>query len=49
LEINGWALPILVEEAIRAQSAKVDVVSQASFTSYGFHDSLESALKKAKR
>jgi len=49
LEINGWALPILVEEAIRAQSANVDVVSQASFTSYGFHDSLESALKKAKR
>jgi len=49
LEINGWALPILVDEAIRAQSAKVDIVSQASLTSYGFHDSLTSALKKAKQ
>jgi uncharacterized protein with FMN-binding domain len=47
LEINGWALPELAEEAIQAQTAKVDIVSQATMTTYGFQDSLGSALAKA--
>jgi uncharacterized protein with FMN-binding domain len=45
--ISGWALPILRSEAIRAQSAQIDMVSQASITAEGFQESLESALKQA--
>lgn len=45
--ISNWALPILRSEAIRAQSAQVDVVSQASITAEGFQLSLASALKQA--
>jgi uncharacterized protein with FMN-binding domain len=46
-EISTWALPILKTEAIRAQSAKVDIVSQASITAEGFEQSLASALRQA--
>jgi uncharacterized protein with FMN-binding domain len=45
--ISGWALPILRSEAIRAQSAQVDMVSQASITADGFKQSLASALRQA--
>jgi uncharacterized protein with FMN-binding domain len=45
--ISSWALPILKSEAIRAQSAQVDIVSQASITAEGFQESLASALKQA--
>ena len=45
--ISSWALPILRSEAIRAQSAQVDVVSQASITAEGFQQSLASALGRA--
>jgi uncharacterized protein with FMN-binding domain len=45
--ISSWALPILRSEAIRAQSAQVDIVSQASITSEGFQETLASALKQA--
>jgi uncharacterized protein with FMN-binding domain len=46
-EISEWAIPSLVEETIKAQSAKIDWVSQASFTSNQFQKSLASALARA--
>ena len=48
LDISAWALPILAEEAIEAQSAEVGIVSQATFTSTAFRTSLGSALVQAK-
>jgi len=48
-EISEWAIPTLVEETIKAQSAKVDWVSQASFTSDQFQKSLASALARAQK
>ena len=48
-EINGYALPLLTQEAIAAQSADIDVVSGATFTSDGYTRSLQSALDKAGR
>ncbi len=46
--ISSFALPILKQEAITAQSANVDAVSGASYTSPAFMQSLASALTKAK-
>ncbi len=46
-EINATALPILVQETITAQSAKIDMVSGATVTSDGYLTSLQSALDKA--
>lgn len=46
--INSIAMPLLIEEAISAQSAEVDIVSGATQTSKAFRKSLESALAKAK-
>ncbi|WP_184454505.1 FMN-binding protein [Schaalia hyovaginalis] len=37
----------LVSEAIAAQSAQVDSISGASFTSEGFKEALQSALDQA--
>jgi uncharacterized protein with FMN-binding domain len=45
--INSQATPILVQEAIEAQSADVDVVSGATMTSEAFMESLDSALSQA--
>jgi uncharacterized protein with FMN-binding domain len=42
------ALPILREEFLRAQSANVQLVSGASYTSQAFEQSLQAALAKAK-
>lgn len=47
-EINGFALPQLVAEAIQAQSANVDAVSGATASSGAFQESLASALAQAK-
>lgn len=47
VEINSVAMPILRQEAIRAQSARIDAVSGASDSSSAFIQSLDSALKKA--
>ncbi|MEU6411321.1 FMN-binding protein [Microbispora sp. NPDC046933] len=47
LEINNEALPILNEEALSAQSAQIDTVSGATYTSDGYIRSLQSALDKA--
>jgi uncharacterized protein with FMN-binding domain len=46
-EINSYALPILNQEAMSAQSAQVDAVSGASYTSEGYVQSLQSAIDKA--
>ena len=46
-QINSYAIPILSQEAIAAQSAKVDMVSGATYTSTGYLQSLQSALDKA--
>jgi uncharacterized protein with FMN-binding domain len=46
-EINADAVPTLVDETITAQSAKIDMVSGATYTSTGYIDSLQSALDKA--
>jgi uncharacterized protein with FMN-binding domain len=46
-EINGYALPILIQETLDAQSAKIDMVSGATVTSNGYAQSLQSALDQA--
>ena len=45
-EINNYAVPILRQEIIDAQSAQIDTVSGATYTSGGYRDSLQSALDK---
>lgn len=45
--INSFAMPQLISEAIQAQSANVDAITGASFTSAAFIESLQSALNKA--
>jgi len=46
-EINSQAAPILVQETLTAQSANIDTVSGASYTTAGYIQSLQSALDKA--
>jgi uncharacterized protein with FMN-binding domain len=46
-EINSQALPILIDETIRAQSADIDMVSGATVTSDGYLRSLQAALDEA--
>lgn len=38
------AVPVLIEETLRAQSADVDTVSGATVTSDGYRESLQAAL-----
>lgn len=45
--INQQAIPYLQQEAIRAQSANVQVVTGATYTSQAFQQSLQSALQLA--
>jgi uncharacterized protein with FMN-binding domain len=45
--INQQAMPILIQEAIQAQKADVDVVTGATDTSQAFIQSLGSALRQA--
>src|SRR3954454_3988139 len=46
-QINARALPILVSETLKAQSATIDMVSGATYTCDGYLTSLQSALDKA--
>ncbi|MFE4959901.1 FMN-binding protein [Streptomyces sp. NPDC056653] len=46
-QIASYALPRLTQEAIGAQSAHIDAVSGASYTSQGYIQSLQSALDRA--
>lgn len=45
--INQQAMPWLTQEAIQVQSANVDLISGATFTSQAFAMSLQSALQQA--
>jgi uncharacterized protein with FMN-binding domain len=47
-EINSYALPQLRREALAAQSADIDMVSGATYTSTGYQQSLQSALDSAR-
>ncbi|MFG1704245.1 FMN-binding protein [Nonomuraea sp. M3C6] len=47
IEINDRALPILRQETMSAQSAQIDSVSGASYTSDGYIRSLQSAIDRA--
>lgn len=47
--INQQALPVLQQEAIRAQSSAVDIVSGATYTSEAFAKSLDYALTQAQQ
>lgn len=46
-EINDRAVPQLNDETIQAQSANIDTVSGATYTSDGYRQSLQSALDAA--
>ncbi|MFI6875552.1 FMN-binding protein [Streptomyces sp. NPDC050400] len=46
-QINASAIPVLVQETLDAQSAHVDTVSGATYTSEGYINSLQSALDQA--
>ena len=46
-EINSYALPILTQETLDAQSASIDMVSGATVTSEGYLASLQSAIDQA--
>ena len=47
VQISNYAIPILSQEAVQAQSAKIDMVSGATFTSRGYIQSLQDALDQA--
>lgn len=47
-EINSQAVPILNQETVQSQSANIDMVSGATYTSDGYVQSLQSALDQAK-
>jgi uncharacterized protein with FMN-binding domain len=46
-QIDAMAIPKLNSETLAAQSAQIDAVSGASYTSAGYKQSLQSALDKA--
>jgi uncharacterized protein with FMN-binding domain len=46
-EINAYAVPTLQQETLSAQSAQIDMVSGATYTSDGYIQSLQSALDQA--
>lgn len=48
VQIAQYATPILRQEAIRRDSAHIDVVSGATYTSEGYAQSLQSALDAAR-
>lgn len=45
--INSVAMPYLVQEAVQAQNANINLISGATFSSMGFVKSLGSALSAA--
>ncbi|MEJ6553551.1 FMN-binding protein [Microbacterium esteraromaticum] len=46
-QINQRALPMLISETTSAQSARVDMISGATYTSEGYLQSLQSAIDQA--
>ena len=47
ISISGYAIPLLIQDALRTQSANVATISGASYTSQAFMTSLASAMAKA--
>jgi uncharacterized protein with FMN-binding domain len=47
VEISNFAVPQLRQSALTKQSANVDAVSGATYTSAGYQQALQSALDKA--
>ena len=47
--IAQYAAPILRSEALTAQSAQINLVSGATYTSEGYAQSLQAALDQARR
>lgn len=45
--INNYALPILDQEVVQAQSASIDTISGATVTTDGYLQSLQSAIDQA--
>lgn len=45
--ISSYAAPVLEQETLSAQTAQIDLVSGATYTSEGFQQSLQSALNQA--
>jgi uncharacterized protein with FMN-binding domain len=46
-QISNTSGPVLRQEALAAQSARIDVVSGATYTSRGYQQSLQAALDKS--
>jgi uncharacterized protein with FMN-binding domain len=46
-QIDAYAIPVLNRETVTADSAKIDMVSGATYTSQGYLSSLQSALDQA--
>jgi uncharacterized protein with FMN-binding domain len=49
VRINSTAVPELNQETLQAQSAQIDTVSGATYTSEGYQQSLQSAIDAAHR
>jgi uncharacterized protein with FMN-binding domain len=47
MEINSYAIPMLQQDTVTKQSAQIDTVSGATYTSDGYRQSLQSALDAA--
>jgi uncharacterized protein with FMN-binding domain len=47
VELANYSLPVLIRETIADQSAHIDMVSGATYTSQGYLQSLQSALDQA--
>ena len=47
VELANYSLPTLIKETIQSQSAQIDMVSGATYTSTGYIQSLQSALDQA--
>ncbi|GAA0571759.1 FMN-binding protein [Paractinoplanes ferrugineus] len=46
-QVNAYALPVLRQQVLQAQSARIDGVSGATVTSDGYRESLQAALDAA--
>jgi uncharacterized protein with FMN-binding domain len=44
IQIDNYAVPQLIQETLAAQSAQIDMVSGATYTSQGYLESLQSAI-----
>ena len=47
-ELSQQAAPLLLQEALQAQSAQINILGGASYTSQSYAQSLQSALDKAR-